>query len=153
MQRCTTYRASEALGAVQSLLTPRLDALWHSTDLFVGADPVFAGLHTYSDIVDGRSYTDTSHVVYPYHQLHLHRSWRNTTMVLRAAVSPFVVAHEFGHVVHQLSGWALTTPTSRYGRTNFYEAFAENFTAWLFGWRECVWDEDWALMEAIAGSE
>jgi hypothetical protein len=118
-----------------------------------GTDPVFAGLHSYRYTNDGRSYEDTAHAVYDYHQEHLSRAERRVTVVLPVVPSVATVVHEMGHVLHQRIGFDFVTkPVTRYAQNNHHEAFAEAFSAW----RLPEWyplrpeDKALALFEALA---
>jgi hypothetical protein len=96
-----------------------------------GTDPVFAGLHDYLDIVDGRSYRDTAHVAWEFQQ-RLPRAHRRTTLVLPTSPSMPVMVHELGHVLDERLGFEPEAMSvTWYGQTNRYEAFAEAFTAWV----------------------
>jgi hypothetical protein len=102
-------------------------------DFFCGADPVFAGLTSYVDTDDGRSYRTTAHTLYEFHQEHMSRSQRAITVVLPESVSPSTVVHELGHVLHARLGFEpAPPPVNTYAATNKYEAFACAFTSWLY---------------------
>ena len=93
---------------------------------FTGTDPIWAGLHSIEMISDGRSYRNTAHVVYPFHQKHLPASMRATTVVLPIPEHPIVVVHELGHVLDEaLRFQYLAEPVTDYACTNRLEAFAE----------------------------
>ncbi len=100
-------------------------------------DPVFAGLHQYQDTPDGRSYSDTAHVVYPMHLRSLPANRRLTTIVIpgrpRGTQDDIdTIIHEVGHVTDEMTGREhLCTPISTYAEANRAEAFAEAFAAWL----------------------
>jgi len=98
----------------------------------VGVDPLFAGLHDFVDASYGRSYRDTCHCAYPWHQTPLAKSQRHTTVVLNGEPDVDTVVHELGHVVHESLGFDhRAVPLSGYAQTNHHEAFAVAFTAWL----------------------
>jgi len=121
-------------------------------DLFIGADPVFAGLHPHETTVDGRSYRHTPHALYPVHLRHLGAAFAAPRIVLPAEYPwpfPVVVIHEFGHVLD----WRLrfdwsAEVTSVYSRTNRHEAFAEAFVSWM--WDEPIAARDKAFLEGLA---
>ena len=97
-----------------------------------GTDPVFAGLHTFTEATYGRSMRDTAHCAYPTHQLGLPKSRRVTTVVLPVPETPETVVHELAHVMHRALRWLpTTTDVSWYAETNRFESFAEAVTAWL----------------------
>jgi hypothetical protein len=101
-------------------------------DFLCGTDPIFAGLHTYANTFDGRSYADTAHCCYPFNQWTLAKTQRRTTIVLPRIPNISTVIHEFGHVVDEHFRFEHTAqPVTRYAQSNRYEAFAEAFTAWL----------------------
>lgn len=105
-------------------------------DFFIGADPVFAGLHDYDEVdqtVNGiqreRSYRNTPHACYEHHTID-----KTVTVVLplQFDVAPPTVIHELGHVLD----WGLgqeheAYPVTPYATYNRQEAFAEAFAAWL----------------------
>lgn len=100
-----------------------------------GVDPVFAGLHRFTDIrQDGfspRSYRETAHVAYPFHQP-LPASRRATTIVIPGKIAVAQVVHELGHVLHeQVDFLPDAKPVSDYATLNNGEAFAEAFAAWV----------------------
>jgi hypothetical protein len=100
-------------------------------DWLVGVDPVFAGLHSYTDASYGRSHRDTAHVAYPYHQ---NTSVRGaTTVVIPGERSLLTFVHELGHVLDQAIDFERHVPdvVSWYAGTDSAEAFAEAFTLWI----------------------
>ena len=121
-------------------------------DVFCGADPVFAGLHSFRTTFDGRSYKDTAHVAYPWN-IDGPASRRRTTLVLptRLDAKPRIVVHELGHVLHKrLDFRHRAEPVSRYARSNIYEAFAEAFTSWIFhGYADHPDQATCALLESL----
>jgi hypothetical protein len=99
---------------------------------FLTADPVWAGLHYHVTTSDHRSYRSTAHCSYGYQQTHLARDRRATTIVLPKYSPAWVVVHELGHALHEVTGFDHTAqPVSRYAQTNRWEAFAEAVCAWL----------------------
>lgn len=101
-----------------------------------GTDPVYAGLHSYEDTDDGRKYSETAHTVYEYHQTALPKVLRRVTIVLPSlkdlGIEPII--HELGHVFdHHLGFRHCANPINEYARMNRREAFAEAFTAWVYG--------------------
>lgn len=122
-------------------------------DYFCGADPVFADLHRYTAATYGRSYADTAHTVYDFHQPHRSRRNRTTTVVLPSVPSLDTVVHELGHVLHErLRFEPHARPVSWYAETDHREAFAEAFTSWLLpnGHRARPDDETLALFEELS---
>lgn len=123
-----------------------------------GTDPAFAGLHGYRDTNDGRSYGDTAHVAYKFHQP-FPRARRQTTVVLPRLVSVRTVVHELGHVLDErLDFDHEAMPVTEYAETNRHEAFAESFAAWALGYcyglaKERLYERDRAtvaLFETLA---
>lgn len=108
-------------------------------DFFCGVDPVFAGLHSYPDTPDGRSYKNTAHVAYPCH-ITAHADRRRTTLVLptRREANWATILHEMGHVLDYRIGFSHTAkPVTPYAEKNRREAFAEAFVSWLvYGYGE-----------------
>jgi hypothetical protein len=111
----------------------RIAEIVGDVDIVSGCDPLFIGLHSFSEASDRRSYKETAHVAYEWH-LNGPRNSRRTTMVLPTDrnIDPRVIVHEFGHVLHQklhfVKGLA---PVTRYATTNNDECFAESFAAWI----------------------
>ena len=115
-----------------------------SPHFLVGVDPIFAGLHDFTDASYGRSYRDTAHCAYPFHQTTLAVSQRHTTVVLNGDPDVGTVVHELGHVVHEALRFDHhARPLNTYAQTNHYEAFAEAFAAWLIpGYWSAFGDQD-----------
>lgn len=146
------------ISAAWDLIPERLRPLC-TADLFVGADPVFAGLYRWlsETAPDGRSFRDTWHVGYPWHNPD-----RRTTIFIPKVRGRYAVAglvHEFGHVLDESLGFSETfRPVTKYAETNRGEAFAEAFTAWVGPpgyeitrpWLEETAPEAVALFEALA---
>lgn len=100
-------------------------------DFLIGVDPVFVGLHYFRDTSDGRSYAQTAHVAYPFHQPSPKRC-RTTTVVLPHWEEPCVIVHELGHVLDEHLGFEYAPkPVTPYADTCRVEAFAEAFSVWL----------------------
>lgn len=121
-----------AVDAALELYPPPARALLEC-DLWAGIDPVFAGLHRYDTLDDGRSYRTTAHVCYPRH-VDGHADRRRTTIVLptRAALEIPLLVHELGHVLDERLGFELTAaPVTAYARGSRMEAFAEAVRGWL----------------------
>jgi hypothetical protein len=103
----------------------------------LGVDPVFIGLHRYGTTVDGRSYRNTAHCVYPCH-IEGPADRRTTTVAVPSVLSGWglvrTLVHELGHALDEVVGFGhLAVPVSEYARANRYEAFAEAFTVWCWG--------------------
>ena len=130
MDRLKAGGFASVIEATYQLIPPTIRNLIRP-HFFCGTDPVFAGLHDYLDVADGRSYRETAHVAYDFNQ-RLSRSQRHITVVLPTLPSIEVLIHELGHVLDErLDFEPDVTPVTRYGQTNRYEAFAEAFTAWV----------------------
>lgn len=120
---------AHALGFIPDRIMHRLAGV----RIFAGSDPIFAGLHGFENISDGRSYRHTAHCCYPWH-FDRPRADRVTTIVLpcERATRPAVVVHEMGHALHHAVDLDYeAVPVSDYGATNHREAFAEAFAAWV----------------------
>ncbi len=100
-------------------------------DLFEGKSPLNI-IHGFEDPDDGRSYSDTAHVVFEGHT-----NDKRRTMVLPIFVERWVMVHEFGHVIHdslfKLNNFDLI-PCTNYAKTNYVEIFPEAFCSWIFPW-------------------
>lgn len=121
--------AREAIGHALHIVEGFRDAIG-PVEWFVGADPVFAGLHNNTDISDGRSYRDTGHVCYPCHLENAPADRRCTTVVMPTLMPVVHIVHELGHVLDWRMGFTHTAdPVTEYAESNREEAFAEAFTA------------------------
>lgn len=140
---------AESISAALAVVPSRLHR-YLQCDFFCGADPVFAGLHTYTVTDFGNAYSSVPHTVYVHNQAHLTASHRVTTIVLPGVYIPGWIIHELGHVLHERVGWPLTSPVTAYGHSNGYEAFAEAFTSWLVpGWGGRPDDAFLTLMDSL----
>lgn len=132
MQRVPNQRFVPAIARALSL-TARWSQYLQRAEFLCGVDPVFAGLHHFADIGDGRSYRNTAHCAYPHNQMHLSAQLRATTIVLTRPLEPHVIVHELGHVLHEaLRFEPVVAPVTDYAATNKYEAFAEAWTTQFF---------------------
>lgn len=131
MRRLVGAGHREAIQAGLTFIPSGIRSLLSGTHFLCGVDPVFVGLHSYEDTGDGRSYSNTAHCAYPFHQSAVARADRVTTIVLPQPVEPWVIVHELGHVLDERLGFDFTpTPVTAYAETHRMEAFAEAFTAW-----------------------
>lgn len=131
MHRVIAQRFAEPVEAALALLPEPILELVQGFEILTGVDPVFAGLHRYTEASYGRSYADTAHVAYPFHQLHKPVGQRVTTMVLPLVPDVRTVVHELGHVLHErLRFEPNVRPVTWYAKTDPGEAFAEAFAAW-----------------------
>ena len=127
MQRITNSDCFEALRAAILDIPKPTRRLLAGTHVLGGVDPVFVGLHRHTGTGDGRLYCETAHVCYG--GVHCDGE---TTVVLptRAEAVPWIVVHEFGHVLHERLGWPVAPePVTAYAEADEWEAFAEAFTA------------------------
>jgi len=130
MQRLTNYEYSDAISYAFDLLPIRIASMLRHVHFFAGADPVYAGLHEYTDTGDGRSYRNIAHACYPY--LTIDKSLTIVLPTLEAA-SPYVVIHELGHIVDYFLHFSHDAlPINDYAQTDRREAFAESFAAQYF---------------------
>ena len=146
MRRHRTSYLAEAFSMALGLLPGDLRRRLENVSLFEG-DPVFAGLHHFQEASFGRSYRDTAHVAYPFHQPHLPADRRETTLVFPEARSrdPWsavgTLVHELGHVLDEQTGFSLAVPgVTEYGETDRYEAVAEAFQVWVWGPQPTVYE-------------
>ncbi len=132
MDRNTCSGYSELVGYAFSIIPRGIVDKISYTHFLTGIDPIYAGLHSYIDIGGNRSYRNTAHVVYPYHQ-RISKELQHTTVVLPQLESLDVVVHELGHVLDESLGFThIAEPCTEYAKSNREEAFAEAFTSWLF---------------------
>lgn len=124
----------EALSSAKNLIPSGLHK-YLGCDFIIGKDTFALALYCSGfddvDTADGRAYSETCHVAFDYHTVD-----RRNVMVLPGAKGRLRTAvHEFGHVLHWQSGYwespAQIVGVSKYGRTDYLEAFAEAFTSWL----------------------
>lgn len=136
MQRIRHQADAEIIAHATSLLHPQLAHRLEHTHFFTGTDPIFAGLHTDTKIVDGRSYREIAQTLWPFH-LHRPAADRWTTVVIPQWQGsrwwwPATVVHELGHVLDwQLGFTHHAEPVTDYATRNRYEAFAVAFAAWV----------------------
>jgi hypothetical protein len=151
---------ARAVGRALDIIPPRLVELV-KVEFVIGVDPVFTGIHSYSDLAiqdQVYSYADTAHCVLDVYQMHRPADDRGIKIVLpsnrnyrwdrRAGLS--TVIHEFGHAVQDKFNLydQSVIPVSDYAHTNHYEAFAEAFAHWCL--EKPVDDETKALFERLA---
>ena len=133
MERITKSIYAEAIGAAFDLLPPSVEARLRYIHFFTG-DPIYAGLHTYESIGDGRSYHNTAHACLATLGCFVD-SRERTTIVLPTldAATPRTVIHELGHCLDEVLGFEhIALPINAYAKTNRQEAFAEAFVAQYF---------------------
>ena len=132
MYRVTGLGYSELISYAFGIIPKGIVDKIRYTHFLCGVDPVYVGLHSYVDTKDNRSYCNTAHVAYPYHQS-LPKYLQHTTVVLPNLVSLDVIVHELGHVLDESLGFRHTAePVTEYAKVDRGEAFAEAFTSWLF---------------------
>lgn len=130
MNRLAPGGYSALIEAAYGLIPTQLHALIRP-DFLTGVDPVFAGLHDYRDASYGRSYRSIAHVAYDFHQ-RLPAARRRTTVVMPVVETVRTLVHELGHVLHErLRFEPEPAPVTGYARTDWGEAFAEAFAAWV----------------------
>jgi hypothetical protein len=136
MERVRTQREREAIGAVWNNLPKSILDRLGGVGIISNIPAWYIGLHPYRDTTDGRSYDNTSHVVFEVHQ-ELPRSQRQSTIMLldNDAFDPLVILHEIGHALDERLGLVSfdlsMRPLTNYAKTNCLEAFATGFQAWL----------------------
>lgn len=122
----------ERIGLAIDIIGPRIMARLPHLQFVAGVDPVFAGVHGYETITDGRSYHDAAACCYPFNLLGP-ADRRVTTICLPSVEHPFNIIHEIGHALHETVDFEpAPPPVTAYARTNKYEAFAEAFTSWCW---------------------
>ena len=139
MHRIPNYQYGSLISESLSRLPQGMrDRLTH-VRWFCGSDPIFAGLHSYEDTTDARSYRNTSHCLYPYH-INGPADRRVTTIVIPELETPDVLVHELGHALDGTINFdhLAIQPVTWYAKTNQHEAFAEALVAYThyYGDRE-----------------
>lgn len=154
MERVARGFDTEPIQRGLARIPPRIRERVGPVDFLCGVDPIFVGLHEheFASIADGYSpgisFRWCAHLSRPHNQASPVRAHRSTTIVVPAplgkvygdeGIAGAVIAHEYGHLVDSLTGsgtlwdWgAGIVPVSSYAETNWWEAFAESFEAWLF---------------------
>jgi hypothetical protein len=166
MHRIHSQYDAEVIAHAFQLLPPAIASRLESVHFLTGTDPLFAGLSSWEDTADGRSYRQVAHVMYPFH-IGRPAAERQTTVVIPEWSwswwqRPVAVIHEFGHVLHWQLGFDHdAVPVTRYAQANRREAFAEAFAAWTlpFGYsygaaKDRLYDTDRAtvaLFDRLAG--
>lgn len=132
MHRIRTQRQAEHIAVALTWIPDGILPLIEGTDFLVGVDPIFAGLHDFETTFDGRSYRQTAHCVYGYHQEHLAARHRKTTVAIpEGFTSTAVIVHELGHALDEVLDFSVSVNAiSKYAETDRYEAFAEAFVAY-----------------------
>lgn len=130
-------RTAEQIGEALRLIGPRIRERLGHVQFVVGVDPVFAGVHSYEDTADGRSYRQTACCLYPHHIIGP-RDRRVVTVCLpvheRKWTGVWTVIHELGHALDYTIGRDhIAEPVNEYAETNREEAFAEAFASWVWG--------------------
>lgn len=156
MSRVHAHLPALAVGKALHLIPGGLRELV-ACEFVIGVDPVFAGIHHFTESDTGWAYRDIAHCVQDFHQEHRPRSDRGTKVVLPtnrlyrwdAWHGVRVVIHELGHVLHErVDESFIAEPVTEYARTNHHEAFAEAFDAWV--WGEPIDRRTEALFERVA---
>ena len=132
MERITKAIYAEAIGKAFDLLPPAIEARLRYVHFLTGTNPIYAGLHNYKEIGDGRSYYNTAHVSFPCHAID---KWERTTIVLPLLgdANLRTIIHELGHCLDEVLGFRhIALPVNDYAETNIMEAFAEAFVAQYF---------------------
>jgi len=132
LERLISYRYSGAISYAFNLLPIAIAEKLNYIHFLTGTDPVYAGLHNYEDIEDGRSYRNTAHVSYPWNA---RNKKERTTIVLPLLIDadPYVITHELGHCFDEVLGFQhRALPINEYAKTDRREAFAEAFAAQYF---------------------
>lgn len=141
MERIVSFRYSEAITAAFDLVPERISERLKYIHFFTGTDPVFAGLHNYDQIRDGRSYRNTAHVCYRWHSRNKHECTTIVLPYLHHLYSShlYTIVHELGHCLDELLNFEhFALPINDYAALNRKEAFAEAFAAQYFSFREDV---------------
>lgn len=136
LRQAQTEAVREALTHIPNRLH---DLLGH--DLFC-ADPIFAGIFAppwdNETTPDGRSYRNIAHVGWPYHTKDGRTTLVWPSLAEASHVALYIAVHELGHILHghlaKRAGWSKMPwlwNVTRYAKTNYYECFAEAFTAWV----------------------
>ena len=134
-----------AIGRAFDLLPSTIEARLRHVHFLTGTDPVYAGLHNYKEIGDGRSFRDTAHVIFACHAID---KQERTTVVLPVLddANLGTIIHELGHCLDEVLGFEhIALPINKYAKTNRQEAFAEAFVAqyfWLGEKEEDIFQSD-----------
>lgn len=148
-----------------AILPPGLASmLLAETHLFLGADPIFSGLHAgFSEAARSAfgytgpvAYGSVAHCCYPWH---VDVRVEHPVIVIPLDCPPSTIVHELGHVLDWLTGFEIEfEPCTAYAQINRMEAFAEAFESWFIppNWdraetriREYIGRDGCAQMEAI----
>lgn len=149
------YGYADTISKALSCIPERIIDLVH-VDFLCGNDPVFVGLHSFTDAgrYAGRewSFAECAH----FHDPSLLGIRERPTIVLpRLQHWPAEVIHEVGHALHAVLGRRHEAiPCSTYAAENRWEAYAEAFTAWC-GWQteDGQWDRADADRATVAHFE
>lgn len=134
MRRYGSAAQANEIAIAFGVIGPRWRERLGHVEFLCGVDPAWAGLHATGKTLDGRSYSDTAHCVYPWHT-----GDRSTTIALPVFEPYPVVIHELGHAVHQRYAFDHeAVPVCEYAQRDSMEAFACSFHA-HFMW---VYDQD-----------
>lgn len=143
MQRIGQQDHAEKINAALLLLPNSIvnEINKHGVHFFTGCDPIFAGLHNFEVVDDGRSYRNTAHTMYPYHLEHRPIDERVSTIVLPDLSITWcpieTIIHELGHVLHYIIGYEYQVePVNEYAEKNALEAFAMSFETLFCPWSE-----------------
>jgi len=131
-----TWGYSEGISYAFSLLPNAIRDRLQYIHFLTGVDPVWVGLHNYTDTDDNRSYRNTAHVSYPWNAINKQEM---TTVVLPLLedAQPYVIIHELGHCLDEILGFRHNAlPINEYAKTNRLEAFAESFACQFFWLRD-----------------
>jgi hypothetical protein len=146
--RIPDQRYAEVIGAAFDALPDRIADRLSTVRFVCGVDPAFAGLHNYAR--EGRSYSDVAHCCWAWNLTRRPVDDRPTTVVLPYVPTRTTVVHELGHAFHAIVGFEHTAaPTTAYGATSRWEAFAEAFTTWRF-WGYGDEDAFWSDRRTVA---
>jgi hypothetical protein len=128
MERLVDYKYSSIISYAFGLLSPKVADRLKYVHFFTGTDPIYAGLHSYVDTGDKRSYRNTAHACYPWHTID-----KSLTVVLPEVETPYVIIHELGHILDFFLGFRFNAlPVNDYAKTDRGEAFAEAFACQYF---------------------
>jgi hypothetical protein len=134
MRRIPPLADVESIGRTLTELPRGIRRRLGNVPIVIGCDPAWIGLHEWRDAGFGRSYANTSHVAYEFHQSHLSAYLRETTVILNDGdeTDKLVILHELGHVLDCRLGFAVgdVVPLDDYAAGNRYEAFATAFQSW-----------------------
>jgi hypothetical protein len=138
MERIINQQYAELIAEAISAVPDEIMDIIRPVHFFTGTDPFYAGLEVGDERTeDGRLCKETLHYLPTGCQLHLPKYLRCPTIVMPIPFEkPGDIVHELGHALDEKTMWYQyetdIIPVTAYAKTDWAEAFAEAFGAWLF---------------------